>query len=47
MTLVNLPNVIATPHVAFYTHEAVAEINKTTIQNIISFAGGTPQNIVS
>jgi D-lactate dehydrogenase len=47
MTLVNLPNVIATPHVAFYTQEAVAEINKTTIQNIISFAGGTPQNIVS
>ena len=47
MALVGLPNVIFTPHVAFYTQEAVAEINKTTIQNIILFIGGTPQNIVS
>jgi D-lactate dehydrogenase len=47
MALVNLPNVIATPHIAFYTQEAVAEINKTTIQNIISFVAGTPQNLVS
>jgi D-lactate dehydrogenase len=47
MALVDLPNVIFTPHVAFYTQEAVAEINKTTIQNIILFIGGTPQNIVS
>lgn len=46
-TLMGLPNVIVTPHVAFYTREAVAEINKTTIQNIISFIGGTPQNVVS
>jgi D-lactate dehydrogenase len=47
MTLATLPNVILTPHVAFYTQEAVAEINKTTIQNIVLFIGGTPQNIVS
>jgi len=47
MALASLPNVILTPHVAFYTQEAVMEINKTTIQNIISFIGGTPQNIVS
>jgi D-lactate dehydrogenase len=47
MTLAGLPNVIVTPHVAFYTQEAVAEINKTTIGNIVSFVGGTPQNVVS
>jgi D-lactate dehydrogenase len=47
MTLVSLPNVIVSPHVAFYTQEACAEINKTTIQNILSFIGGTAQNIVN
>jgi D-lactate dehydrogenase len=47
MALASLPNVIITPHVAFYTQEAVIEINKTTIQNVISFIGGTPQNIIN
>lgn len=47
MALVNLPQVILTPHVAFYTAEAVAEINKTAVQDIISFIAGTPQNIVN
>jgi D-lactate dehydrogenase len=40
------PNVIVTPHVAYNTHEAVARIIKTTIENIEAFAKGSPQNLI-
>lgn len=45
--LINHPRVIVTPHCAFNTQEAVERIVATTIENIRSFANGTPTNIVS
>lgn len=45
--LINHPRVIVTPHVAFNTTEAVARILDVSIENIKSFAAGTPTNTVS
>ena len=42
--LIDMPNVIVTPHIAFYSKEAVYEIVKTTINNINSFMAGSPEN---
>lgn len=44
--LIDMPNVIVTPHIAFSSREAIAEIIKTTADNILSFINGTPKNIV-
>jgi D-lactate dehydrogenase len=44
--LVDMPNVIVTPHIAFNTREAKREIIETTIQNILAFVQGTPINTV-
>ncbi len=44
--LIDMPNVIITPHTAFYTREAVAEILKITIENIKGFVTGSPVNLV-
>ncbi|MES3032070.1 MAG: NAD(P)-dependent oxidoreductase, partial [Patescibacteria group bacterium] len=44
--LIDMPNVIITPHIAFYTREAVAEILKITVENIKSFLAGAPTNLV-
>jgi phosphoglycerate dehydrogenase-like enzyme len=41
-----MPNVIVTPHIAFYSREAEGEIIKTTIGNIKGFIDGQPQNLV-
>lgn len=40
------PNVIYTPHIAFYSQEAVDRITRTTIANIKSFLKGKLQNEV-
>jgi D-lactate dehydrogenase len=45
--LISHPKVIVTPHVAFNTTEAVERILNTTIENIASFATGTPKNTVT
>ena len=45
--LIDMPNVIVTPHIAFNTKEAVERILETTIDNIDLFMKGTPQNIVT
>src|SRR3989344_2656275 len=45
--LIDHPRVIVTPHIAFNTTEAVERILNTSIENIKSFAAGTPTNIVS
>ncbi len=45
--LVKMPNVIMTPHIAFYTKEAVAEILKTTVENINAFIAGSLQNLIT
>ncbi len=45
--LLDLEQVIITPHMAFYTKEAEAAIQQTTIDNINSFILGKPVNLVS
>lgn len=45
--LINLPQVIVTPHMAFYTKEAEQSILQTTVQNIKSALSGSPENIVN
>ena len=44
--LVQLPNVIVTPHNAFNTNEAFLRILDTTIDNIVAFVNGAPTNLV-
>ena len=46
MRLIDMPNVIITPHNAFNTKEAFTRILDTTIGNIVGFANGTPTNLV-
>lgn len=46
--LMGLPNVILTPHVAYYTQEAVSRILETTVQNVEEFASsGQCRNTVT
>ena len=40
-------NVIVTPHMAFYTREAVERILITTHENVTCFLNGKPQNVVN
>jgi D-lactate dehydrogenase len=42
--LIHRENVIITPHLAFYTQEAIQRILKTTCQNIKGFIGGRCKN---
>ena len=35
--LISMPNVIVTSHQAFLTHEALSNIAKTTVENLIGF----------
>ncbi len=45
--LMNHARVILTPHIAFFTKEAMKEISTTTAGNIQAFIKGTPQNILT
>lgn len=45
--LLRMRNVYITPHSAFYTQEALLDILNTTVENIRSFASGTPINLVA
>jgi D-lactate dehydrogenase len=44
--LIDMPNVIVTPHNAFNTIEGFTRILDTTIDNIVGFANGAPVNVV-
>ncbi|MEK7505075.1 MAG: hydroxyacid dehydrogenase [Patescibacteria group bacterium] len=44
--LIDLPNVIVTPHNAFNTTEAIKRILETTAENIKTFLAGNPANTV-
>src|SRR3989338_5615286 len=44
--LIKMPNVMVSPHMAFYTREAIASIQQTTIDNIKSFISGNPINLI-
>ncbi len=41
------PNAFITPHMAFYTAEAQAEISRVTIENICAVLNGKPQNVIT
>lgn len=41
--LIDMPNVIVTPHIAFETVEALQEISRSTAQSITDFIAGTEQ----
>ncbi len=45
--LLRRDNVIYTPHMAFYSKEAVIRILDTTVANIQGFLAGKPQNVVN
>jgi D-lactate dehydrogenase len=45
--LLNMPNVVVTPHSAFNTREAVGRITATTVANIAAYLEGEPVNIVA
>lgn len=44
--LLSKDNVVFTPHIAFYSQEALERILDTTIDNIIWFISGNPRNVV-
>lgn len=45
--LISLPNVLITSHQAFLTHEALANIAQTTLNNISAFeCGAVPENVL-
>ncbi|MFA6585600.1 MAG: NAD(P)-dependent oxidoreductase [Candidatus Paceibacterota bacterium] len=46
ISLLDKPNVIITPHVAFYSKEAMMRIMQTTVENIKGFISGNLQNLV-
>lgn len=44
--LLDLENVLVTPHMAFYTEEAERAIMNTTVENILNFTSGKSSNVV-
>jgi D-lactate dehydrogenase len=44
--LLGKDNVVFTPHIAFYSQEALERILETTVQDLVTFASGNPQNVV-
>ena len=44
--LLTFPNVIITAHQAFLTREALSAIASTTLDNIVAWRNGTPQNLI-
>jgi D-lactate dehydrogenase len=44
--LMSHPRVVVTPHMAFYTREAVQRIREVTVKSITSFLAGSPTNVV-
>lgn len=44
--LIDMPRVVVTPHIAFFSKEAYLEILQTSAQNISAFLSGSPVNTV-
>src|SRR5665648_470256 len=44
--LLSKDNVVFTPHIAFYSKEALERILETTVENVAAFVSGNPQNVV-
>ena len=45
--LLSRDNVVFTPHIGFYSQEALERILETTVSNIFRFLEGRPQNVVT
>ena len=45
--LLRREDVVITPHVAFYSKEALQRIVEVTVGNILGFIQGQPQNVVN
>ncbi|MDH3220249.1 MAG: glycerate dehydrogenase [Gammaproteobacteria bacterium] len=45
--LLALDNVVLTPHVAYNTPEALAEMYDTVVDNLVAFYAGKPQNVAT
>jgi phosphoglycerate dehydrogenase-like enzyme len=43
--LLRAPNLLLTPHVGYNTPEATAELLGLTLENLLAFAAGRPQNV--
>ncbi len=43
--LLSCPRVVVTPHIGFNTAEASTELVRVTLENLLAFAGGEPQNV--
>ena len=44
--LIRRPDVVITPHIAFFSREAQRRILDTTIENLAQFHKGAPVNVV-
>jgi D-lactate dehydrogenase len=44
--LLSKGNVVFTPHIAFYSKEAMERILETTVENVAAFVSGHPENVV-
>jgi len=44
--LLRRDNVVFTPHIAFYSQQALERILDVTVQNIVAFSSDKPQNVV-
>jgi D-lactate dehydrogenase len=44
--LLSKDNVVFTPHIGFYSKEAMERILETTVENVTAFVSGSPQNVV-
>ena len=45
-TLIERPDVVFTPHIAFNSVQAIERINRTTVENIRAYLAGHPANVV-
>ncbi len=45
--LVGLENVVMTPHIAFNTREAKDRMTEIAVENVVSFYGGNPKNVMN
>ena len=43
--LLGAPSLLLTPHVGYNTPEATAELLRLTLENLLAFAAGRPQNV--